>query len=335
MRGRTMGVPKRLACALVGFALSACECGPVPCKTQATGTGDAEEVCIPGGWFAMGHEKLPKAWPPDGGYLGGVWPQPMNDWAPVHDVKLSPYFIDKHEVTWARYRECMEARICGNSVSPSNYDEPHEQRHPARATYEDALKFCTWIGKRLPTEAEWEHAARGPKGFDYPWGNTPPSDSTRQRAKNRDWPIREWTIGIDPADVSPYGVFDMYGGAREWVSDWYDPFYYSKSPRENPQGPPGPVFIDQAHEYNEGNVILTYQYTGSRSTRSHGDAWKGGNDWDEAVLGAPVWFRDQEQPEAPQGFRCARDDRSPLVPPPSGIWEYRGLEWRSIPEAPK
>ncbi len=127
----------------------------------------------------------------------------------------------------------------------------------------------------------------------------------------------------------------MYGGASEWVSDWYDPFYYSKSPRENPQGPSEPVFVEVAHEYNEGSVIRTDPLTGSRSIRSAAPAWYGGEDWDEAALGAPVWFRDQWRASGPTGFRCARDDRSPLVPPPSGIWEYRGLEWRSIPEATK
>lgn len=327
MTSRQVGTLSLLAAA----AMSGCECGPIPCKTQPTGSGDTEEVCIPGGTFLMGHEKLLKAMPPDAGFVGGVWSQPMNDWAPMHEVKLSPYFIDRYEVTWGRYKECTDAGIChpyytgisgSSGVGNWPWEAPEVERYPATADWDDASKYCTWVGKRLPTEAEWEHAARGPKNFDYPWGNQHPSDSTFEFNIAGLQPVGSG----DPEDVSPYGVHDLYGNSTEWVSDWYDPFYYKRSPRENPRGPDSPVKGYVEHEYNEGSMIRASQ---EHSVRSALSSYAGGEEWHWRPQGTPVWFRD-EWPRA--GIRCARDDRSPLTPPASGIWEYRNLNWRPIPE---
>jgi formylglycine-generating enzyme required for sulfatase activity len=186
--------------------------------------GRAGMVHVPAGEFVMGD---------DGG---------EEDERPARRVWLDGFFIDRTEVTQADYARCVAAHACQPAT---RYPDPTSPRHPVvGVSWNDAVAFCRFAGKRLPTEAEWEKAARGVDGRRYPWGNEP--DCTRANFGNFQGegtcegrnPGRPEPVGSRREGRSPYGADDLAGNVWEWVADWYRFDYYRDAPARNPAGPP-------------------------------------------------------------------------------------------------
>ena len=164
------------------------------------------------------------------------------DERPQRSVYLDEFAIDQVEVTNARFLAFVATT--GHRSPPNPYGTDSlasvkgiEQLPVVQATWYDAKAYCSWAKKRLPTEAEWEKAAKGNNDWRFPWGNVEPT--AKHLNYNQKW-IGEKTlmpVGSYEAGKSPYGVYDMAGNVWEWVNDWYDPKYYEKSPNKNPKGP--------------------------------------------------------------------------------------------------
>ena len=153
---------------------------------------------------------------------------------PQHTVYLDGFWVDKHEVTNAQYRKCMEAGACEETVCWDSGVLNAPDQPVVCVTWSDAQAYAAWVGGRLPTEAEWEKSARGTDGRIYPWGNSALDCSKANYKGCADWPL---PVGSHPDGASPYGALDMAGNAWEWAADWYDADYYIGSPVQNPQGP--------------------------------------------------------------------------------------------------
>ena len=206
----------------------------VPSSVEAgRGLDGAPMVLIPAGPFTMGsHDGLPNE-------------------RPEHTVTLDAYYIDRYEVTLSRYRRFLEE---GKHDSPPTWDDEAAvtvgDRPAIGMRWDSAVAYCRWAGKRLPTEAEWEKAARGTDGRRYPWGDMQPfvdmANYNRGMWVSEAITLVAVTSGLEGMSVrhglkeggrSPFGVFHMAGNAAEWVADWYERDYYHKSPGRNPPGP--------------------------------------------------------------------------------------------------
>ena len=180
---------------------------------------------------------------------------------PVHKVQVSTFYIDKLEVTNAQYARFLEASE-GSEASWAHPDQPADMGHEQMYVEEemlgelqpavginwfDAYAYCRWAGKRLPTEAEWEYAARGGKGYrKYPWGDDAPdaddiwwANYRPEAGHARDGYRYTAPVGSYPDGVTPFGLLDMAGNAEEWVQDWYDVNTYRRNLVV--ADPPGPA----------------------------------------------------------------------------------------------
>jgi formylglycine-generating enzyme required for sulfatase activity len=239
-------------------AEGACAGAPASCPDGTVARGSA---CVPGGWVSI----------PGATFTMGT-SQGAPEEGPPHEVTVSPFQIGRTEVTVAEYEACVDAGACEPAAETvewrgvtaqkretysalCNATREGREDHPLNCVdWETAQTYCQWQGGRLPTEAEWELAARGTDGRMYPWGNEAPSldrlnacdEGCRELAEQlgREWEVlfegRDGfsdtaPVGSYPAGASPYGVLDMSGNVWEWVLDHAG--RYSRRPATDPTGP--------------------------------------------------------------------------------------------------
>ncbi|MBI5499087.1 MAG: SUMF1/EgtB/PvdO family nonheme iron enzyme [Deltaproteobacteria bacterium] len=234
----------------------------------------AETVRVPAGKFVMGSD------PGEG----------TRDERPEHVVWLDAYGIDVHEVTNAEYRACVDAGTC--SAPSHTYSAARKEYFEKRdfddfpviyVTWRQARDYCAWKGARLPTEAEWEKAARGPAPDErnYPWGDTVPDCEHANFGGAQGCVGDTDTVGSRPLGASPFGALDLAGNVWEWTADWFDSQYYARSPAKNPRGP----------DHGSHRVI-------------RGGCWLS----DPASLRVSCRQAELPSTQAPNvGFRCARE----------------------------
>ncbi|MBI4401673.1 MAG: formylglycine-generating enzyme family protein [Nitrospirae bacterium] len=232
-------------------------------------TGDAAPMAlIPAGEFWMGVD----------GPIG------LDDERPRHKVWLEAFAMDHYEVTTSRYARFLAAT---GRTPPWLWESVnlaiHGDRPVIGVDWYDADTYCRWAGKRLPTEAEWEKAARGTDERRYPWGNQVPTAELANHAVGARFSYSQALMPVGRYDkaASPFGLYDMAGNVWEWVQDWYDGGYYERSPERNPIGPEqGQFKVLRGGSWSElPKYLLTYgrfklppttrnSYTGFRCAKS-------------------------------------------------------------------
>jgi formylglycine-generating enzyme required for sulfatase activity len=231
---------------------------------MTTGIDGAPAVVIPAGKFPMGDDEE----------------------SALRDVYLDGFYIDKFEVTVSRYARFL--KTTGGLKPPDYWPEASlasaGEMPVVGIDWHDADAYCRWAGKRLPTETEWEKAARGADGRRFPWGNDEPTLARANFGKSSDSPYEGALspVGIHDAGNSPFGVADLAGNASEWVADWFSQSFVSGDTR-NPKGP----------ESGDGKVI------------------KGGG-WDDPpdrLTSTRRMYASPSTRSADVGFRCAIDLR--------------------------
>jgi len=241
-------------------------------------------------WFKTirGGDGLEMVLIPPGPFLMGSGADGDFDEQPQRAVYLDAYYMNKYEVTHVDYRRFAKMLKRPMPVVPVFEDDIkllQGDRFPVVGVmWVDAFAYCKWAGNRLPTEAEWEKAARGEEGQQWPWGDIFNPKLANGRGEEDGFRYSA-PVGHFEQGRSPYGLYDMAGNVSEWVSDWYDQFYYKKSPFTNPKGPENPditkVVVYRGGSYNS----IAHDM---RASKRFGGAHP-------------------ERGESTVGFRCARD----------------------------
>ncbi len=284
-----------------GGTWEACD-GSVSCASLGLGTGIAQCNDSCNAYVLTECSNTDMAYVPSGPFLMGcnVWLDVScdTDELPPREVMLNAFLIDRYEVTAGQYEQCVDAGACEFNGFSSNWHNTYQNNmdnHPVnQITWQEAVDYCTWKDKRLPTEAEWEKASRGTDGAIYPWGNAPRVDCT-YAIIYEDAPIggggngcgtnQTWPVGSTPAGVSPYGLHDTMGNVWEWVSDYYSASFYDTPPESGWVNPTGP---DTGDTRVQKGSSFDFSYTMSRSSSRRGIS----------VVNAARSFR--------VGFRCAQ-----------------------------
>jgi iron(II)-dependent oxidoreductase len=216
-------------------------------------------VVVPAGWFLMGED--------DG----------RESNRPQRQVYLDAFAIDRTEVTNTSFAKFVEEADYQPAGWTADVLAEHAAEPATGILWREADAYCRWAGLRLPTEAEWEKAARGTDGRFFPWGNDWDKNRANTSTSGQGGPV---PVGSFPTGASPYGVLDMAGNAAEWVADYFDFGYYRQAPNHNPRGPD--------------------------KVMDHG--LRGGS-WASAPEDIQTFMRDSSHSVRPNprvGFRCAR-----------------------------
>ncbi|PWB74458.1 MAG: hypothetical protein C3F07_07465 [Anaerolineales bacterium] len=259
-------------------------------QPASTNTLSATKTLIPPtptlgiGSTMIGKDRMTLLYVPAGEFTMGSEDGRDNE-KPIHTVYLDAFWIDQTEVTNAMYSECVVDGVCENPRSGGSNTRDFYFRASAfdnypviHVSWEDAKTYCEWVDRRLPTEAEWEKAARGDDDRSFPWGNQTPHDGILNYNSN----VGDTTeVGTYPDGASPYGALDMAGNVWEWVADWFGETYYASSQDSNPLG-------SDSGEYRV----------------ARGGAWY---DDDDSVRSADRGWDNPTDTTNYIGFRCAMD----------------------------
>jgi formylglycine-generating enzyme required for sulfatase activity len=228
---------------------------------------------------------------PAGTFIRGSAPgEGRLDEQPKRKIYLNSFAIDKYEVSNARYIAFLEETLHKPPLNvygdgPLSGEKDIADLPVVQVTWHDAVDYCFWAGKRLPTEAEWEKAGRGSDSRLYPWGKEPPTPDRAQF--DREWDGKKTFRKVNslPEGQSSFGVYQLSGNVREWTQDWYDAEYYANGPDRNPRGPEtGILKAIRGGSWRsfDSDIRVTSRGKGGFALKTHGI-----------------------------GFRCARDIGSP------------------------